>query len=137
MPPAYRPRPGSPQHLTRWAVLAWLCACLLLAPLGGLRHVLTHLDNGAPPAHGNLAASLAGAASNPSSAPVSDDVHTADKLGHCDLCHIWDLLDATLPASFPLIAGTAPRIAPTPSAPGGATVAAGSWFQSRAPPVAA
>lgn len=157
MPSAPGLRPGSTQHLARWAVLSWLCACLLLAPLGGLRHLLTHLDTGAASTQGSVSVALAAHAaaaspapslpsrpgSGPSSdsstapTPLPDDAHTADKLGHCDLCHIWDLLDATLPASFPFIAGTAPRIAPPPSTPGGATVAAGSWFQSRAPPAAA
>ncbi|WP_370539645.1 hypothetical protein [Achromobacter sp. UMC71] len=124
-------------------MLSWLCACLLLAPLGGLRHLLTHLDTGAGSAPGNISAArvadASGPASDSSTAPASlpDDAHAADKLGHCDLCHIWDLLDATLPASFPFIAGAAPRIAPPPSTPVGATVAAGNWFQSRAPPAAA
>lgn len=144
MPSALRPRPRRSHDIARWAVLSWLCACLLLAPLGGLRHLLSHLGGGSTPVHASL--SLAGldiapAGSVTEPAPGSalgpDDAHTADTLGHCDLCHIWDLLDATLPASFPFIAGAAPRIAPAPSTPGGATVAAGSWFQSRAPPAAA
>ncbi len=153
MPSAPGLRPGSTQHLARWAVLSWLCACLLLAPLGGLRHLLTHLDTGPASTQDSVSASRAAHAPAPGPAsrrgadpaadlstaptPLPDDAHTADKLGHCDLCHIWDLLDATLPASFPFIAGTPPRIAPPPATPGGATVAAGSWFQSRAPPAAA
>lgn len=141
MPPALRPRPRSPHPIARWAVLSWLCACLLLAPLGGVRHALSHLGSGPASAqHGLSLARLdvnsAGSARTPGPATAPDDAHTADPLGHCDLCHIWDLLDATLPASFPLIAGTAPRIAPAPSTPRGTTLAAGSWFQSRAPPAA-
>lgn len=150
MPSASGSHPGSTQQLVRWAVLSWLCACLLLAPLGGLRHLLTHLDAGAAGStQGSVSVAHAASApasrpasdptsgSSPAPTPLPDDAHATDKLGHCDLCHIWDLLDATLPASFPFIAGAAPRIAPSPSAPGGATVAAGSWFQSRAPPAAA
>lgn len=98
-------------------MLGWLCACLLLSPLGGVRHALSHLP-GAP-------------------ASSQDDAHTPDKLGHCDLCHIWDLLDATLPVSFVPITGSAPRIAPPAPAPRGTTIAVLPWFQSRAPPVAA
>lgn len=98
-------------------MLGWLCACLLLSPLGGARHALSHL----------------------SATPVSsqDHAHTPDKPGQCDLCHIWDLLDATLPASFPAFACGAPRIAATAPASRGATLIATSWFQSRAPPAAA
>lgn len=117
MPSASGLRPASTQRFARWATLAWLCACLLLAPLGGVRHALSHL-------YGE---------------PVSgqDAAHTPDKLGHRDLCHIWDLLDATLPASFPVIDGSTPRLTPTPPTPRGATLVTSPWFQSRAPPMAA
>lgn len=117
MPPATGPRPPSTQRLARWATLAWLCACLLLAPLGGVRHALSHL-------YGE---------------PVSgqDAAHTPDKRGHCDLCHTWDLLDAALPASFPIIAGSPPRLTPPPPTPHGVTLITSPWFQSRAPPPAA
>lgn len=115
MPPAARLRP--PPSLARWAALAWLCACLLLAPLGGARHTLSHLS-GTPDAS-------------------QDAAHTPDKTGHCDLCHIWDLLDATLPASFAVVGGSAPRVAPATQSPSGATLIASTWFQSRAPPAAA
>ncbi len=142
MPPALRLRPRRPHPLSRWAVLSWLCACLLLAPLGGVRHILSHLGSGAAAVPDGLSlarldAAPAASAPGPGPATAPDGAHTADPLGHCDLCHIWDLLDATLPASFPFITGTVPRIAPAPSTPGGTTVAAGSWFQSRAPPATA
>ncbi|WP_063569429.1 hypothetical protein [Achromobacter ruhlandii] len=115
MPPAHRLSPAP--RLARWAALGWLCACLLLSPLGGVRHVLSHLP-GAP-------------------ASSQDDAHAPDKPGHCDLCHIWDLLDATLPASFVPVTGSAPRIAPPAPAPRGTTIAALPWFQPRAPPATA
>ncbi|MGE8656631.1 MAG: hypothetical protein ACN6O8_07775 [Achromobacter sp.] len=115
MPPAQRLRPAP--RLARWAALGWLCACLLWAPPGGLRHALSHLPG----------------------APVSsqDDAHPQDKLGHCDLCHLWDLLDATLPASFVPPTGHAPRLAPPAPAPRGTAIAVLPWFQSRAPPATA
>lgn len=115
MPPASRLHPAA--RPARWAVLGWLCACLLLSPLGGVRHALSHLS-GSP-------------------ASSQDDAHAPDKLGHCDLCHIWDLLDATLPASFPAFACGAPRIAASAPVPSGTTLIATPWFQSRAPPAAA
>lgn len=117
MPSASGLRPASTQRLARWATLAWLCACLLLAPLGGVRHALSHLYG------------------EPESS--QDAAHTPDKLGHCDLCHIWDLLDATLPASFPVIDGSPPRLTPPPPSPRGTTLVTSPWFQSRAPPAAA
>lgn len=149
MPSASSPHPGSSQHLVRWVVLSWLCACLLLAPLGSLRHLLTHLDTGAvsTPEIGSSSRATNIPASGAESSPVADastastslldDAHTAGQPGNCDLCHIWDLLDAMLPTSSPIIAGTSPRIAPPAAVPGGATLAAGTWFQSRAPPAAA
>ena len=73
-------RHAAPPHYARWAVLAWLSVCLLLAPMGSLRHALTHLGE-AP-------------------AASQDDAHPHEKLGHCDLCQLWDVLDATLPSSF-------------------------------------
>lgn len=101
--------------MTRWAVLAWLCACLLLAPVGSLHHALTHLG-------GEPAAS-------------QDDSHPAEKLSHCDLCQLWDLLDATLPSSFQWMAGDSLHAHPVAAPPTGTMAVAGRWFQSRAPPV--
>lgn len=99
----------------RWAVLAWLSACLLLAPMGGLRHALTHLGD--------------------ASASSQDDEHPQDKLGHCDLCQLWDLPDATLPAAFHWQADDTFHPPPAAPLPASATVGAGAWFQSRAPPL--
>ncbi|WMD21930.1 hypothetical protein RAS12_06015 [Achromobacter seleniivolatilans] len=111
-------RPGSfpvtPPRITRWAVLAWLCVCLLLAPIGGLRHTLSHVGDAADASQ--------------------DDAHSHEKLGQCDLCQLWDLLDATLPSSFLVVAGDAPRLTPAAHLPAGADTIGGTWFQSRAPP---
>lgn len=105
----------TPPLITRWVVLGWVCACLLLAPVGNLRHALTHL--GEPPA------------------ASQDDAHPQDKQGHCDLCDLGDLLDAPLPSSFHWNA--APTAAPAPAfaAPTSAIAISGTWFQSRAPPI--
>lgn len=98
----------------RWAVLVWLSACLLLAPMGSLRHALTHLGE------------AAGAS--------QDDAHAHEKLGHCDLCQLWDVLDATLPSSFAWVGGHAAHAAPVAPLPAGTDAIGGSWFQPRAPP---
>lgn len=110
-------RHAAPPPFARWAVLAWLSVCLLLAPMGSLRHALTHL--GEPPA------------------ASQDDAHPHEKLGHCDLCQLWDVLDATLPSSFAWIGGHAAPAAPVAQLPAGTTAVGGTWFQSRAPPVQA
>lgn len=117
MPSASGSCPDTKQRLAQWAMLSWLCAFLLLAPLGDARHALSHLH----------------------SAPIFSQhkAHAPDKLEHCDLCHIWSMLDATLPASFPVIVGSPPRLAPPPPTPRGVPPVAGTWFQSRAPPAAA
>lgn len=106
-----------PSLFARWAVLAWLSACLLLAPMGSLRHALTHLGE-APTAS-------------------QDDAHAHEKLGHCDQCQLWDLLDATLPSSFAWIGGHAAHAGPVAALPAGAEAIGGTWFQTRAPPLQA
>jgi hypothetical protein len=108
-------RRNTPPRLTRWGVLAWLCLCLLLSPVGSLHHALTHL--GEPPA------------------ASQDDAHPHEKLGHCDLCQLWDLLDATLPSAFEWVVGDAPHAHPARPLPAGAIAIGSTWFQSRAPPV--
>lgn len=110
-------RNAAPPLCARWAVLAWLSVCLLLAPMGSLRHALTHLGE-AP-------------------AASQDDAHPHEKQVHCDLCQLWDLLDATLPSSFAWIGGHAAPAAPVAHLPAGTTAVGGTWFQSRAPPVQA
>lgn len=109
------PPRNTPPRFTRWVVLGWVCACLLLAPVGNLRHALTHL--GEPPA------------------ASQDDTHPQDKPGHCDLCDLWDLLDAPLPSSFHWNAARTATSTPAFTAPASAIAISGSWFQSRAPPV--
>ncbi|MFY0479690.1 hypothetical protein [Achromobacter marplatensis] len=118
MPPLPGLRRVPPPLFARWAVLAWLSACLLLAPMGSLRHALTHL--GQAPA-----------------ASQDDDAHAHERLGHCDLCQLWDLLDATLPSSFAWVGGHASRVAPVAHPPTGTDAIGGTWFQPRAPPLQA
>lgn len=115
MPPLPGYRHAVPPLYARWAVLAWLSVCLLLAPMGSLRHALTHLG-GVP-------------------AASQDDAHPHEKLGHCDLCQLWDLLDATLPSSFAWIAGDAAVPAQPSPLPDGAATIGGTWFLTRAPPL--
>lgn len=109
------PPRNTPPLFTRWAVLAWVCACLLLAPVGNLRHALTHL--GEPPTSSQ------------------DDSHPQDKPGQCSLCDLWDLLDAPLPSSFHWHAAPAATSPPASAAPTSAIAISGTWFQSRAPPL--
>lgn len=115
MPPLPGYRYAAPSLFARWAVLAWLAACLLLAPMGSLRHALTHLGQ-AP-------------------AASQDNAHPQEKLGHCDLCQLWDALDATLPSSFEWTGGPAAHAAPAAHLPAGAAAIGGTWFQTRAPPL--
>ncbi|CAB3626695.1 hypothetical protein [Achromobacter pestifer] len=115
MPPLPGHRHATPPLLARWIVLAWLSACLLLAPMGSLRHALTHL--------GDVPATS------------QDDAHPHEKLAHCDLCQLWDLLDATLPSSFEWMGEPLADSAPATHLPAGAAAIGGTWFQTRAPPL--
>lgn len=121
MPSPPRPLRATPLLLKQWAVLVWLSACLLVAPMGGLLHALSHV-----PAPGQIG--IAPATSQ-------DDTHAQDKPDHCDLCQLWDLLDATLPASFQWAAVNTRHLPADTRQPASATVYAGNWFQSRAPPI--
>lgn len=135
MPSPPRPLRAAPPLLKQWAVLVWLSACLLVAPMGGLLHALTHVP--ALESAQGLVQTSAQLPDQIGNAPTSsqDDAHSQDKPDHCDLCQLWDLLDATLPASFQWAAVNIRHLPPDTRQPASATVYAGNWFQSRAPPV--